>query len=252
MKYLIIEDESLAAERLQEKIQELKPDWNCLAIYGTLKELQENLAQAEADIAFVDIHLGDGSSFKALESLDIKMPLIFTTAYDQYAIRAFKLNSIDYLLKPIHIDDLKKAIQKFESQSLDNPQNLDWSQILKELKPSYKERFLVAHGEKLKTVNCADIAYFHASGKHCFLVDAEGHEYLVDQNLKDLLEQLNPEQFFQINRQYIIHLEYLDELLSYSKSRLKVIMKPALPEEGIVSAERSARFKAWLQGETKK
>ncbi|WP_421754854.1 LytR/AlgR family response regulator transcription factor [Croceimicrobium sp.] len=252
MKYLIIEDESLAAERLQEKIEDLRPDWHCVAIYGTLKELQENLAHTDAGLAFVDIHLGDGSSFKALESLDIKMPLIFTTAYDQYAIRAFKLNSIDYLLKPIHADDLKKAILKFESQSVENPLNPDWSKILKELKPSYKERFLVAHGEKLKTVNSADIAYFHASAKHCFLVDAEGHEYLVDHSLKELLEQLDSQYFFQINRQYIINLEYLDELLSYSKSRLKVIMKPALPEEGIVSAERSARFKAWLQGESRK
>lgn len=250
MKYLIIEDEPLAAERLREKITELRPQWRYLKTLATLQALKSELKQSAADIAFVDIHLGDGSSFIALEENEVKLPLIFTTAYDQYAIRAFKLNSIDYLLKPIHIDDLRAAIEKFEQRKQENTPT-DWSKILKDLKPQYKERFLVANGERLKTLKSKDAAYFHASGKHCFLVDFQGQEYLIDFKLKDLCEQLDPGRFYQINRQFIINLEAISELRPYSRSRLKVITKPSLKDEGIVSSERSAAFKTWLEGEIK-
>lgn len=248
MNYLIIEDEALAAERLLEKITELRPHWNCLKVLGSIKELNQELQNSTADLAFVDIHLGDGSSFVALEKWKVQFPLIFTTAYDQYAIKAFKLNSIDYLLKPIHSDDLEVAINKLEAQAK-SPQQNDFSALLAQLKPQYKERFLVSSGEKLRTVRSEEIAFFHASGKHCFLTDAAGREYIVDLALKDLAEQLNPQQFFQINRQYLINLNFIKELVPFSKSRVKVLTEPPLPEEGIVSSERSARFKLWLQGE---
>ena len=137
MKYLIIEDEPLAAERLREKIEELRPDWQCLKTLATLKTVKEELKNSSADLAFVDIHLGDGSSFLALEESKVEFPLIFTTAYDQYAIRAFKLNSIDYLLKPIHKDDLEAAILKLEKQD-HNAEATNWSRLLKDLKPNYK------------------------------------------------------------------------------------------------------------------
>jgi len=249
MKYLIIEDEPLAAERLKEKIEELRPDWQYLKTLATLKTVKEELKNSSADLAFVDIHLGDGSSFLALEESPVEFPLIFTTAYDQYAIRAFKLNSIDYLLKPIHKDDLEAAILKLEKQGT-NKENTDWSLLLKNLKPNYKERFLVSSGEKLKTIKTVEAAYFYASGKHCFLIDFSGREHLIDFKLKELAEHLDPKQFFQINRQFIINLEAIAELQPFSKSRLKVMSTPPLKEEGIVSSERSSAFKAWLQGES--
>lgn len=249
MKYLIIEDETLAAERLREKIAEQRPNWQCIGVIGNLSQMEKALSNTAAELAFVDIHLGDGLSFLALEKLEISIPLIFTTAYDQYAIRAFKHNSVDYLLKPIHNDDLQSAIKKFESQKESARPEEDWRNLLKSLKPNYKERFLVAQGEKLKTINCSDIAFFHASGKHCFIHDRQGKEYLIDGKLKDVVLQVSPAEFFQINRQFIINLNYISELQHYSKSRVKVIMQPSLPEDGIVSSERSARFKAWLQGE---
>ncbi len=249
MKYLIIEDEPLAAERLHEKIQELRPQWQYLKNLDTLEAVEAEMPTSGAELAFVDIHLGDGSSFIALDKAKVEIPLIFTTAYDQYAIQAFKLNSIDYLLKPIHIDDLRLAIEKFEKQIPKN-ETPDWTQILKELKPHYKERFLVSSGEKLRTIKTEETAYFHASGKHCFLIDFEGKEHLVDFKLKELSQQLNPEKFYQINRQFIVNLESISELQNHSKSRVKVITEPPLPEEGIVSSERSAAFKLWLQGES--
>lgn len=249
MKYLIIEDEALAAERLLEKITELRPLWQCLKVLSSLKELEQELKNTTAELAFVDIHLGDGSSFVALEKWKVSFPLIFTTAFDQYAIKAFKLNSIDYLLKPIHNDDLKKAIEKLEHQKENSGSQNDWTKLLNRLKPKHKERFLVSSGERLKTIATKDVAYFHASGKHCFLVSFAGDEYLIDGSLKDLGDQIDPQQFFQINRQVLVNLESIEELQAYSKSRVKVKTKPQLPDEGIVSSERSARFKAWLQGE---
>lgn len=248
MNYLIIEDEAIAAERLREKIAELRPQWHCLKTLGSIKELDQELEETKADLAFVDIHLGDGSSFLALEKWQVQIPLIFTTAYDQYALKAFKHNSVDYLLKPIHRDDLEIAIKKLESQ-LSQPAKNDFSALIAQLKPQFKERFLVSSGEKLRTLRSEEIAFFYASGKHCFLTDASGREYIIDQALKDLSEQLNPQQFFQINRQFLVNLNYIKELIPFSKSRVKVLTAPPLPEEGIVSSERSARFKLWLQGE---
>lgn len=247
MKYLIIEDEPIAAQRLAEKIAELRPTWDLTKTLGTIKALESELKNSDADLAFVDIHLGDGSSFQVLEKHQLSFPLIFTTAYDEYAIRAFKLNSVDYLLKPIHIDDLRLAIEKLERQQ-DNNKIADWQKMLKDLNPQYKERFLVAQGQKLKTISSDEAAYFYAKGKHCFLIDFKGQEFLVDYKLKELIEALNPEQFYQINRQFIVNLKAISELIPLSKSRYKVITKPDLHEEGIVSSERSSSFKNWLQG----
>lgn len=250
MNYLIIEDEPIAAERLEEKIQALRPHWKCLQVLATGTEILEKFSTAGADLAFVDIHLGDGSSFHALDKVQSETPLIFTTAYDQYAIRAFKHNSIDYLLKPIHNDDLKRALEKFEKSGRNRVADaINWSEVLQDLKPQFKERFLVSSGERLRTVKSEDCAFFHASGKHCFLMDFEGGEHLIDYNLKELSEVLDPKRFFQINRQYIINMEAIQELQTHSKSRLMVVSKPSLGPEGIVSAERSTTFKRWLQGE---
>lgn len=246
MKYLIIEDEPLAAERLQAKIADLRPDWQCLAVLSSVAALRKELTQYAADLIFADINLGDGLSLPALQELHPQAPLIFTTAYDQYALEAFKLNSVDYLLKPVHPEDLLRAVKKVEQKGLDVP---PWEELLRSMQKQYKERFLVSTGERLVTVKSEEIAFFYAQGKHCFLTDKAGKEYLLDFNLKDLLLKLNPAVFFQINRQFIININYIKELIPYSKSRVKLVINPPTPEEAIVSVDRSPKFKVWLEGE---
>ena len=248
MKYWILEDEALAAQRLQDKIQKKRPAWECLGVLASLKAARPVLSNHNADFLLVDIHLGDGHSIDLLQELEIQSPLIFTTAYDQYALEAFKLNSLDYLLKPVQDDELERALQKLE-QSKNSLSQADWSKLMADIKPSYKERFLVSSGHKLKSINSGEIAFFHASGKHCFLHDLKGEEYLIDFKLKDLVQKLNPSLFFQINRQFIVGIKAISELQPYSKSRLKINCQPPLPEEGIVSVERAGKFKAWLEGE---
>lgn len=247
MKFWILEDETLAAQRLLDKVSALRPDWLCLGVIPSLKSARQQLISAEADFLFVDIHLGDGHSFEVLEDLNIQSPLIFTTAYDQYALKAFQLNSLDYLLKPINEVDLNRALTKLEQREEGRHRN--WAELLADLKPTYKERFLVSSGERLRSIQSENIAFFYASGKHCFLTDETGQQYIIDQKLKDLMAKLDPKSFFQINRQFIINLNFIEELQPYSKSRVKVICKPTLPEEGVVSVERSGKFKAWLEGE---
>lgn len=245
MKFLIIEDEPLAAERLQAKIADLRPDWHCLAVLSSVAALRKELTQYAVDLIFADINLGDGLSLQALQELQPRAPIIFTTAYDQYALEAFKLNSVDYLLKPVHPEDLLRAVKKVEQKGLDVP---PWEELLRSMQKQYKERFLVSTGERLVTVKSEEIAFFYAQGKHCFLTDKAGKEYLLDFNLKDLLLKLNPAVFFQINRQFIININYIKELIPYSKSRVKLVINPPTPEEAIVSVDRSPKFKVWLEG----
>lgn len=246
MKFLIIEDEPLAAERLQVKIADLRPDWQCLAVLSSVAALRKELTQYAVDLIFADINLGDGLSLQALQESQPRAPIIFTTAYDQYALEAFKLNSVDYLLKPVHPEDLLRAVKKVEQKGLGVP---PWEELLRSMQKQYKERFLVSTGERLVTVKSEEIAFFYAQGKHCFLTDKTAKEYILDFNLKDLQLKLNPAVFFQINRQFIININYIRALIPYSKSRVKLVMNPPTPEEAIVSVDRSPKFKVWLEGE---
>lgn len=247
MRYLIIEDEPLAVERLHLRMQEQKPHWTYLGALGSVAEALEKLPSLPLDLILVDIHLSDGLSFQIFEELDIEVPLIFTTAYDQYALKAFELNSIDYLLKPVHNEDLQRALHKLENRGWSGPP--DWGKLVRELKPHYKERFMVSTGERIKTVTTADIAFFYASGKHSFITTRQGQEYLLDMPLRELDRKLDPQRFFQINRQFIVQVDAIVEMIPYSKSRLKLLTSPPTPEDAIVSVERSPHFKAWLNGE---
>lgn len=247
MKYAILEDEPLAAEKLIRTMEDARPKWEHLATLESNEQAKKQLPGLHADLIFVDIHLADGLSFEVFENKLEDIPLIFTTAYDQYALKAFELNSIDYLLKPITREDLERALTKLEKRNGANA--IHWEKLMRDLKPSYKDRFLVSTGERIKTIPTSDIAFFYASGKHCFLTDQNGTEYLLDQNLGRLMHQLNPKKFFQINRQFIVHVDYISEMIPYSKSRLKVLMNPPTPEDAIVSVERSPKFKMWVAGE---
>lgn len=247
MKYVVLEDEPLAAEKLITSIQKLRSDWQHLSTFESNSGAAIGLASLHPDLMFVDIHLADGISLDFLKQRQVVTPLIFTTAYDQYALKAFELNSVDYLLKPVNETDLERALLKIESRSI--PKNMEWEKLLHDLKPSFKDRFLVSTGERMKTVKTDDIAFFFAQGKHCFLTDKEGIEYLVDQNLGQLMKVLNPHSFFQINRRFIVQLNYIDEMIPWSKSRLKLVLNPPTPEDAVVSVERSSSFKNWAAGD---
>lgn len=247
MRYVVLEDEPLAAEKLILTISEVRPDWEHLATYESNSQASKELPAVKPELIFVDIHLADGLSFELFKEDFTDIPLIFTTAYDQYALKAFELNSIDYLLKPVSKDELHRALHKLESRS--GSMAVHWEKLIRDLQPSYKERFLVSTGERIKTVKVEDIAFFHAQGKHCFLTDKAGTEYLIDKSLNQLSGSLNPRDFYQINRQFIIQLNYIVEMIPWSKSRLKLVLNPPTPEDAIVSVERSPAFKAWIAGE---
>ena len=242
---IIIEDEKPAARRLQR----------LLAKEGIhVKTLLHSVAEAVAwfkqnpapDLIFADIQLSDGLSFEVFEQISIQSAIIFTTAYDQYAIKAFKLNSIDYLLKPVKPDELRFSLQKYRKNSLNN---VDIQQLISKLKPenSYQKRFGVQYGSHLQSIPVEDIAYFYSQAKTTWLVTFSGEEFIYDQALEQLEKQLNPEDFFRINRQFIVSTKTIKDIVQYTNSRLKIILQPKTQTDVIVARERVKDFKNWLK-----
>ncbi len=166
IKYVIVEDEPLAAERLNDLILKQKPTWNLGSVIPSVRKAVAELESLECDLLFLDIHLSDGNSFFIFEHIRPKMPIIFITAYDQYALKAFQLNSIDYLLKPVSEKDMTRALDKFDQRILHNDGEPDWKKLLQDLKPNYKDRFMVSTGERIKSLSVDDISFFFAQGKH--------------------------------------------------------------------------------------
>lgn len=246
MKTLIIEDEKPAARYLVKLLQEegIEP----LAMLNTVKEsvnwFQNN---PEPDLIFLDIQLSDGISFEIFEQVQPKSSIIFTTAYDEYALKAFKFNSIDYLLKPINKTDLRNAIGKFKERQ--SPVVWDAFQLQSLLNNNfdnkYRERFLVKVGANLKTLQVDQISCFYSKNKGTYLVN-ENREYPIEQTLGDLETQLNPKEFFRISRNAIVNLRHIDNITSHSGSRYQLFIKN-LEEELIVSRERVNDFKIWLE-----
>jgi DNA-binding LytR/AlgR family response regulator len=252
MKILLIEDEDPAAKRLQKMLLEIEPDAevsdNIVSVSSAIKWLGANPLP---DLIISDIQLSDGISFEIFKAVEILCPVIFTTAYDQYAIEAFTVNSIDYLLKPIKKDELANAIAKFKKIQPATPA-IDIHQLLKSFSnqsQEYKKRFVVRYGEHIKTINIEEVAFFYTEDKVNFLTTKEGRRFAIDFNLDSLESMLDPKTFFRINRQYIIGIHSIAEMFAYSKSRVLVKLNPAAKHETIVSTERSAEFKLWLGDE---
>lgn len=256
LRTLIIEDEEIAAKRLQKLVAELLPEAEMLpiqaSIAGTVKWLQENEVP---DLIFADIQLSDGPCFDIFKQVELDAPVIFTTAFDSYAIHAFKLNSVHYLLKPVKKDELRHAIDKFrriyltEKNSDKISPNLE--QLLQSLKiPSqYKERFVIRLGDHMHTIDTNQVAYFYTENKGNYLVTKAGKKYPCDFNLDQLETMMNPREFFRINRQFFISFNSIAEMFTYSKARVLIKLNPSAKSETIVSTERSAAFKSWLAGE---
>ncbi len=251
LKILIIEDESLAAEKLIRQLKKLDAGIEIMASVPSIASAMNFLEKEAPELIFSDIHLADGLSFQLFDRIKTDIPVIFTTAYDQYAIQAFKTNSIDYLLKPIRKKALEEALAKFERLNKDSATiPVDFAQMLHDFlpkDPAYKERFLVqVSGGRVKSIPVEEIAYFFADGKHTFIVTNEGRTHFSDLNISHLVPELNPKHFFQVNRKFIIHINSIREMVHYSKSRLKIELNPSADQEVIVSVERSPAFKKWL------
>lgn len=247
MNCIIIEDEKPAARYLERLLQK-----QAIAPVAVLNSVKESIAwfesHPEPDLIFLDIQLGDGISFEIFEQVQPKSAIIFTTAYDEYALKAFKFNSIDYLLKPINETELKKALAKFKLQH----RPADWDFLkLKEIlsqnfENKFRERFLVKVGGNLKTIETENISCFYSKDKATYLF-TENREYPFEMSLGEIEAQLNPKEFFRISRNAIVNLKFIDKIKSHSGSRYILDIKN-VSDELIVSRERTADFKNWLEG----
>ncbi len=249
MNVLIIEDEKLAAEKLESMLRETDPEIKVLAKLGSIKESVKWLFQNSADLIFLDIQLSDGISFSIFEQVAVSTPVIFTTAYDQYAIKAFEVNSISYLLKPIRKSDLADSLQKY--RNLKSAFGIDFDTLLDQMQgrqPEFRKRFLIQIGEKIKKVEVKEIAYFYVLDKGCYLRTHQGSNYPVDYTLDKLETMIDPSAFFRINRKYLVNMEAISNMVAYSRGRVKLELKPKADDEfdTIVSIDRSAGFKKWL------
>lgn len=258
MNVLIIEDESGTARRLQKLLNEIDPGIKVLAIHEsiaqTVKWLEMN---GEPDLMFMDVNLSDGLSFGVFKEIEVNCPVIFTTAYDQYAIQAFKVNSIDYLLKPVNKDDLTESLRKYhklkhpESETKIDIAKLDIGKLALALgiqKPDYIKRLVVRYGEVIRAIEIKDAAYFYSEEKIVFMTLKDGKTYPVDFTLDHLEMRLDPELFFRINRKFVISYHAIGKMISYSKSRIKITLNPPCSLESVSSTERSGEFKEWLAG----
>lgn len=251
MNALIIEDEKLAADRLERLISKVSTEVRVVAILKSVEEAVSYLQNQTPDLIFLDIHLSDGNSFGIFEQVQVTSPIIFTTAYHEYALKAFKVNSIDYLLKPIDENALSAALDKLRQLKNESPIGSMGEiealiSMMKKQEITYRQRFLVAFGNKIKTVKTADMAYIFAADRAVFLVDREGSRYVLDEPLDHLQDALDPTSFFRVNRAFLVGIDAIEQMHSYSRSRIKIELNPPCPKECIVSTEKTPDFKGWL------
>ena len=249
LKTIIIEDEKPSARRLNRMVDDLE-----ISNQALLHSVEEAIAwfktNEHPDLIFLDIQLSDGLSFEVFEEIEINSAIIFTTAYDTYALKAFKLNSIDYLLKPIDKDELRIALNKFkdvhQKGSIINIETIH-QLISQQKEPIYKTRFSVKIGQHLKLIEVNSISCFYSENKSTLVHTSENRSYVLDTNLDQLESELNPEQFFRVSRKFIIHIKTIRDIISYTNSRLEIKLKPELKDQSIiVSRERVKAFKEWL------
>lgn len=248
MKVLIVEDEELTATELKNMLHRVDPAIHISAMVSTVSNAVSWLKENSVDLIFMDIHLGDGESFQIFQQTEIKVPVIFTTAYDYYSLKAFKHQGIDYLLKPYDEDDLRGALNKLKDLSGYNSENFSHIATPLPADQRRKERFMVNVGTRLRTIGVNEVAYFMASDKYLYLVTRDGQRYIIEDTITSLEPQLSPRDFFRINRKFIISLFAIAEMYKLSRNRVRIILEP-LPEEDMqvaVSEDRAEAFKNWL------
>ena len=249
MEVLIVEDEVHAAKRMEALLRELlpsalivgKPD----SVKGAVEFLKSNPAPA---LILLDIHLADGLSFDIFEQCQVTSPVIFTTAYDEYALRAFKVNSVDYILKPIDKTEFAKALQKVRSRIVPAQTNMldNIHEAIRMLTRKYKTRFVIKVGEHLKAIETASILYFYSQDKTTFCCTVDNRKLILDFTLEQLEEMLDPEIFFRVNRKYLVSASSINDIINYSNSRLKLVLKNSSDNDLIVARERVQAFRTWL------
>lgn len=255
MKVLLIEDEKPAAKQLMRLLE--KSESFDGIIEGPLASVEDSVAHlsehSDYDLIFMDIHLADGPSFEIFESIQPETPIIFCTAYNQYALEAFKLRSIDYLLKPIDPNELDRALEKFNSLYAKKDQNQGLSaEVLQNLLQAsqggqnFKSRFLIRLGDKMITRQTQEIQAFYSADKASFLIDNNGRSYPVEYSLGQLESMLDPQDFFRINRQYLIRLAAIESMHNYSGSRIKIVLQNVEDSDILVSRDKTSEFKLWL------
>ena len=256
MKVLIIEDEPFAQQELIRLLEELD---STLQVEKCVDSVEESVsflssAQEKIDLIFMDIQLSDGLSFEIFNQLDVRPPVIFTTAYDEYAIKAFKVNSIDYLLKPVDEDELEKALEKFKrwkgSRKEDEKAFFSSSQLEQVLglyKPAYKSRLVVKLGDKIKHVESGEIAYFYSEDKVTFIITNSEERFIVNYSLEQVEGMMNPAEFYRLNRKYIAHIKSIQSIDKYFNSRLKITLTPEVEDDVLISRTKVSDFLNWLE-----
>jgi len=249
MNVLVVENEHPAADKIVRLLKKLDKSIAVLDVIETVEEainrLQEN---PQPDLILMDIQLDDGLCFEIFDTVNVDIPVIFTTAYDEYTLRAFKVNSIDYLLKPVDEESLRSALAKFKKLNADkDPFRRDFRQLINEFRNQYKSRFLIRIGDKFRSVPSGEISHFHITERSVFLSDYNGRDYGIDNSLDHLQEILDPRKFFRINRECIVNIDSISLMYSYSSSRLQLTLKGREQNElFVVSRDKVADFKKWI------
>jgi len=254
MNILIIEDENLAAQRLSKLIKEIDP---AIAIKGVTDSIEASVEWLQSnpapDLILMDIELADGQSFEIFTRVEVKSPVIFTTAYDEFALKAFKVNSIDYLLKPVKNEDLKNAFSKLKSlkgesvkdDGINNIRHL-LEGLYQQTSEQFRTRFLAKSGQRFVPIEAHEVAYFYSEDKMVFLKTKTSQRYLLDFNLEELEKELDPKDFFRANRQYILSNKSIQDIHSWFNGKLKVKVIPETSDEVIISRDKAADFRTWM------
>jgi DNA-binding LytR/AlgR family response regulator len=254
MRVLIIEDEALAAKRLVDLVKSIEPT---AEIAGKLESVRATVkwfgSNPPPHLIFMDVQLADGLCFEIFEQIKIDIPVIFTTAYNEYALKAFKVNSIDYLLKPIDKSALQQAIMKYKrfASAENHTQPMDaflFNKVKEMLQHPYKTRFLVHIGEHIKAVSISDISFIYSSDKATLIRSVSGRDYALDGSIDQIASEMDPTKFFRVSRKYLVSIDYVSDIIAYSGTRLKLLMKGIENDEIIVSREKVGDFKKWLEG----
>jgi len=252
MNILIVEDEELAQKKLQKTLASVDPSAKVVGITDSIQSTVDWLqSNTTADLILMDIELADGQSFEIFNLVDVKAPVIFTTSYDEFALKAFKVNSVDYLLKPIQVEDLQVALNKYKKLSVAKAGDVNIEtlvkQIQQQLQPKeYRKRFLVKHAQKLVSVDVDEIGYFYSDGRLNFFKTADNKKYVVDYTMDELEDMLDAEKFFRISRSFYVSVNSIEKIDDYFGNRLILQLRPAVEKEALVSREKVSDFKKWM------
>jgi two-component system, LytTR family, response regulator LytT len=252
MKILIVEDEELAVKKLQKTLTALDVSSDVVGVTDSIRSTVDWLNEnQQPDLILMDIELADGQSFEIFNLTEVKSPVIFTTSYDEYALKAFKVNSVDYLLKPIQKEELQAALNKFQKLKAERKPDINLDGLVKELEQrlqvkQYRKRFLVKHAQKLVSVEIDEIGYFYSDGRLNFFKTTDNKKYVVDYTMDELEDMLDPEQYFRISRSFYVSANSIDKIDDYFGNRLILALKPPVDKEALVSREKVTDFKKWM------